>query len=278
MGTGFSGPDAQADFTRARRRQVLERLATRLRREPSDIDVILPFGEVIDALGHAGARDVGLESIPLDSIVGTTERTADFDRRFRPVTERVRPRWERIARAERRGEPMPPISVYRIGDLHFVRDGHHRVSVARAQGRTHIDGYVREVRTTLAAGRDIRLSDLPLKSHERMFWERVPLPAEGRGRIALRDPGDYSLLAEGVEAWGFRASQARRAFLTREEVARSWFAEEYVPVVEMLGEADLLGPGTETESYMRTTAERWRLMRTHTWSDEAIDSVRRSLR
>jgi hypothetical protein len=278
METGFTASDAQSDFARARRRRILELLVARLRREPSDVNLILPFGEVIDALGLASSRDLGLQSIPLDSIVGTAERSVDFDRRFRPLNERVRSRWESIAQAERRGQAMPPISVYRIGDLHFVRDGHHRVSVARARNRTHIDAYVREVRTRLAAGRDIRVSDLPLKSHERMFWERVPLPPEARPRISLRNPGDFSVLAEGVEAWGFRAAQARRAFLTRGEVARAWFEEEYVPVVAMLREADLMGPGSETENYMRVTAERWRLMRTHDWSDEAIERVRRSLR
>ena len=154
----------------------MSRLAARLRREPSDVNVILPFDEVVDALGRRGEKSLGLQTIPLDSIVGTVDRSREFDRAFRPTSSRVRPRWERIAMAQRKGQAMPPIDVYRIGELHFVEDGHHRVSVAHALGDTHIEAHVREVQTKLGAGRELRLRDLPLKRHERVFRERVPLP------------------------------------------------------------------------------------------------------
>jgi hypothetical protein len=272
--TGLPLTDAQFDFSRARRQRVLSRLADRLRREPSDVDVILPFEEVVEALGRKGERWLGLQSIPIESIVGTVDRSREFDRRFRPKSSRVRPRWERIAEAQRRGEAMPPIDVYRIGDLHFVRDGHHRVSVARAQGLTHIDAYVTEVETELGADAEIRLADLPLKSHQRLFYERVPLPADAREGIRLADPWAYAELAEAVEAWGFRAIQDRREFMAREEVAEAWFRDEYVPVVEMLREADLIGKLTETEAYMRIAAERYRLLRTHVWDEQVIERLR----
>src|SRR5690606_28857147 len=126
-----------------------------------------------------------LKSLELDSIVGTVNRSKDFDRHFRPTSQRVRLRWERLAAAARRGESFPPISVKRIGTVHFVEDGHHRVSVARALGRTHIDAYVTVVRTRVGADGGIRLGDLPYKSHERLFLERVPLPAEARERVRV---------------------------------------------------------------------------------------------
>ena len=163
----------------------------------------------------------------------------------------MRTRWERIATAQQRGESMPPISVYRVGGLHFVRDGHHRVSVARALGHTQIDAYVTEIETRVGADASITLADLPLKSHERVFYERVPLPPEARGRIEVSQPERLAELAEGVEAWGFRLMQDSREFMTRDEVAGAWYREEYLPVVAMLREADLLGRGTETEAYMR---------------------------
>jgi hypothetical protein len=275
--TGLPETDAQFDFSRARRRRALSRLANRLRRVPSDLNVILPFEEVVEALGYRGERYVGLQVIPLDSIVGSVDRSRDFDRRFMPTTGRVRSRWERIATAMRRGEEIPPIDVYRIGELHFVKDGHHRVSVARALGFKVIDAYVTEVLTAVGADREITLKDLPLKSHERLFWERVPLPPEERKRIQLSDEWRYASLAEGVEAWGFRLMQARREFMTREEVAEAWFREEYVPVVEMLKEADLIGRGTETEAYMRVATLRYLLLRTHEWDDEVIERLRGEL-
>jgi hypothetical protein len=272
--TGFTQTDAQFDFGRQRRRRALSRIATRLRGEPGDVNVILPFEEVVAALGRRGERRLGLQTIPLDSIVGTIDRGREFDRRFRPTSGRVRPRWERIATAQRRGKAMPPIDVYRIGELHFVKDGHHRVSVARAFGWDTIDAYVTEVLTEIGAGQEIRLKDLPLKSHERLFHERVPLPEEARKRIKLSDEWRYAGLAEGVEAWGFRLMQARGELLTRQEVAEAWFRDEYEPVVEMLREADLMGRGTETEAYTRVVTLRYLMLRTHEWDDEVVERLR----
>ena len=277
LGTGFPDADARDDFSRARRRRVLARLAARLRREPGDVDLVLPFEEVVAALGRVGERSLGLQTIPLDSIVGTVGRTREFDRSFRPTSNRTRQRWERIADAERRGEAMPPISAYRIGDLHFVRDGHHRVSVARAQGRTDIDAYVIEVTTRVGIDRATSPADLPLKGHEHVFRERVPLSDSEFAEVRLSDPWQYGALAEGVEAWGFRHSHGRREFVTRQEVARLWLEEEFRPVVAMLREAELIGSGTPADAYMRVAAERYRLMRTHEWSDEVIERLRREL-
>ena len=275
--TGSPPLDAQTDFTRARRRRVLERLAARLRREPADFHVILPFEEVVKALGYRGERYVGLETIPLDSIVGSVDRTRDFDRSFRPTSRRTRKRWERMATAARRGEAFPPVDLYRIGDVHFVKDGHHRVSIARAQGLPDIDAYVTEVQTELGADRKITLSDLPLKSHERLFFERVPLPGEARRQIKLDDENGFAMLAEQVEAWGFRLIQELREPLDRREVAERWFRDEYEPVVSMLREADLIGKRTETEAYMAISGLRYMLLRTHSWDEQVIARLREEL-
>ena len=276
--TGFPTTDAQFDYSRARRRQVLSKLARRLRGQPGDVGLILPFDEVVEALGRVGERYVGLESIALDSIVGTVGRNRDFDREFRPVSGRTRTRWERIANAQRRGQDMPPISVYRVGDMHFVRDGHHRVSVARAHGLSHIDAYVTEVRTMVGAEGSITVGDLPVKGHERVFFERVPLPDDARAEITLSDPWRYAELAEGIEAWGFRMMQGGGELLSREDVAACWLEDEYRPVVAMLRESGLIGEGTDTDAYMRVIAERYRLLRTHEWSDEIVERLRSELR
>jgi hypothetical protein len=275
--TGFPNADAQDDFQRARRARLLAELGRRLRRLPDDVDVALPYEEVVGALGFAGERRLGLQTVALDTIVGTVDRGREFDRHFRPTSSKGRRRWERIANARRRGEAVPPVSLYRIGELHFVRDGHHRVSVARALGERTIQAYVTEVLTRIPLRADARLSDLPFKGLERLFYDRVPLAPEARERIRVRDAWDYAVLAEAVEAWGFRAIQARGETLDRPTVARDWFDHEYVPVVEMLKAADLVGDRTETEAYMRVAAERYRLLRTHEWNDEVVERLRREL-
>lgn len=275
--TGNPAADAATDFQRARRRRAVARLVSRLRGEAGDVNVILPFEEVVAALGYVSERELGLQVVALDAIVGTVDRTRDFDRDFRPTSSRVRRRFERIALAQRRGEPMPPVSLYKVGELYFVRDGHHRVAVARELGHEDIDAYVTEVFTRVGATRPLRRSDLPLKSHERLFRERVPLPEEARDKVVLRDPRRYAALAEGVEAWAFRVMQRERELLDRPTAARRWYEEEYLPVVQMLREAELIGDETEAEAYMRVATARYRLLRTHDWSQEIIERLRGEL-
>ena len=124
--------DAEQAFTRTRRRAVLKRAL----RSGSELPVLC---------ATAGSRGpAGIREIPLDAITGTLEpsRAAQFDAAFRPVRRELRTRWERIWIAEERGMTLPPISVVPVGTMYAVRDGHHRVSVARARGAIAIDGVV----------------------------------------------------------------------------------------------------------------------------------------
>jgi hypothetical protein len=269
---------ARSDFSRERRRRALSRIASRLRLEPDDVSVMLPFEEVVSALGRRSQVDLGIQTIPLDTIVGSVDRRAgEFDRDFRPAGG-VRSRWEGLAAARRRGEAMPPIDVYRVGDLHFVVDGHHRVSVARAMGDDTIEAHVTEVRTSVGADAALQARDLPLKRHERVFHERVPLPPAERARIQLSDEWRYAQLGSLVEAWGFRASHARGHLMSREEVAIAWFHEEYLPVVEVLRDAEVGGPGSDTERYLRLAMLRYLLLYTHDWSEQVIERLLGELR
>ncbi len=158
LDTGFPRADAENDFLRARRRQFLAAVARRLRFRRGDSDRIVPLDEVTGPLGWRGERHLGLQTIPLDTIVGTVDSRQAFDRHFRPTTNQVRPRWERLALAQRRGEPIPPIEVYRVGGLHFVNDGHHRVSVAAATRQKVIDAYVTQVVTAMPPCPDLACS------------------------------------------------------------------------------------------------------------------------
>jgi hypothetical protein len=274
--TGFPQADAEHDFLRIRRRQQLSRLAARLRRQPDDVSEILPFDEVVAALGWTGERRLGLRVIDLDTIVGSVDRGRDFDRWFRPRSGRTRQRWERLARAQRRGEAVPPIDVYRIGELHFVRDGHHRVSVAHALGLRSIEAFVTEVSTVMDATGIASRGDLISKDLRRVFLDRVPLPGPALATILVTTPWSYAELSETVEAWGFRLMQQENRYLDRPTVARRWYAEEFQPVVRMLEQAELIGERTDAEAYLRLAGRRYELMRTHRWDDEVIERLQRS--
>src|SRR5918993_5302325 len=265
--TGFPVQDARDDFLRARRRAAMSSIRRRLHGRNATYDVLLPFDEVVAALGRRGERDLGEQVIDVDSVVGSVDRSTGFDRLFRPISDEPERRFQRIDVALRRGEEMPAIDVYRVGDVHFVIDGHHRVAVARALGWKTINAHVTEVLTAVGADRDLRLEDLPVKGHERVFAERAPLPPRMRERLELRSADDYGVLAEMVEAWAFRWAQLRGELPDRQRAAEAWFTQEYEPAVELLRQAGLLVGGSETEAYLRLSGERYRLLRTHSWDD-----------
>jgi hypothetical protein len=137
-GTGVPVVDARADFHRARRAEILSRALRRLPTRRGGQDA-LPTLEGVRALSWTG-RD--LRVIPLQAIVGTVEETTDFGAGFRPTTNRVAERWQRVALAHRRGHALPPITVIERPDGYYVVDGRHRVSVARALGQTDIEAWV----------------------------------------------------------------------------------------------------------------------------------------
>ncbi len=167
------------------------------------------------------------------------------------------------------------MDLYRVGEVHFVRDGHHRVAVLRALGRDVIAARVTLVHTAIGAGADLRVSDLPLKGHERLFRERVPLPQALRDRVVLRVPNDWALLAEGIEAWGFRRMQERGELMDRAAVALAWFSDEYEPVLSLLREAGL-HPGNgaqDAQVYLRFAKDRYLVLRTHRWDDAVLSQL-----
>jgi hypothetical protein len=272
--TGLPFVDAREDFLRQRRRETLSRMTRILRGRSAAVDVMLPFDEVVKALGHRGEHELGERLVPLDTIIGSVDRETGFDRIFRPTSSEPQTRFERINAALRQGESMPPVDLYRVGEAHFVLDGHHRIAVARALGWTDINARVVDVETTVGVGADLTLEQLPLKSHERIFRDRVPLPAEMLAEIKLSTGDEFGELAESVEAWGFRYMQQAGELLNRRQVAEEWFREEYTPALSLLRDSGLLDPENPTESYMKLSCERYRLLLGHNWDDRVLERMR----
>jgi hypothetical protein len=132
-----------ADFSRARRKALLGRIGTRLRREAAT-DGLPCFDDLKKIPGAVGRIYRGLRTVPVAQIGGSVGRCSEFDRDFMPARASMEERWKRIDRAYHRGEELPPVSLYKVGDFYFVLDGHHRVSVARYHGVEWIDAYVTE--------------------------------------------------------------------------------------------------------------------------------------
>ena len=121
---------AHMDFIRARRRARLRAVVARFRREHAS-NQLLSFEDVRRVLVAGNRLYRGTRVVEVDEIVGSVGRWRDFDRSFLPARASMGERWKRIDRAFQRGEDLPPVELYKIGDAYFVVDGHHRVSVAR---------------------------------------------------------------------------------------------------------------------------------------------------
>ena len=137
--TGAPAVDAREDFARARRAQLAVRAVrwvSRRRRCPN-------HPRTLPATAAGPARAPRRVIIALDAIVGTVDPSPHFDARFRPASEHLRARWERVALAHRRGVALSPIAVVEGPEGYYVVDGRHRVSVARAAGRREIEAWVR---------------------------------------------------------------------------------------------------------------------------------------
>jgi hypothetical protein len=274
--TGSPRADAEADFLRARRLQVFAAVAARIALKESGDRKALSFDEVVDALGRVDEVSVGRRSIPVERIVGSVDRVRDFDPQFRPRSGRSRQRWERIAEAARRGESLPPIDVYQIGEMYFVRDGHHRVSVYRALGLPTIDADVRLVRTLIEPDDVASHSDLASRELRKLFLQRVPLGRSARHAIALSDAERYPWLAEMVEAWAARLMFAEGTGLNRIRAAHRWYAEEFVPVAALIADGGLLEKGeTMADAYMRVAGERYSVFHDHRWNAQVVAELSR---
>lgn len=272
--TGSPRADAESDFLRARRHQVLSALAAWVRNDSHDVVKSLSFTEAVDALGRRGERNLGVQVIPMEAIVGSVDKVRDFDRRFRPTSGRSRERWERMARKSRTGEAFPPIEVYKLGELYFVRDGHHRVSVGRALGAREIEAHVTEIDTVISTTDVGRRSDLDRLHWRRLFLQRVPLTGPARAEIQVTNPVFYARLAESIEAWATRLMHHEETYLDQPTMAQRWYDEEYLPVLAMIDEADVRGPDeTGADAYIRVARERYRLIREHAWNSDVMARI-----
>lgn len=187
--------------------------------------------DVLAALGEDGVMGRRQADVSLDSVVGTVSRQYDFDADFRPHNTATRDRWLRLEEAMRTGAAVPPVDLVQLGELYFVSDGHHRVSVAKSMGMVAIPARVVRVCTIAYAMCCIRMAHLLHKAAEREFLERVPLPVEVRPDLWLDEPADWARLADAAEAWGFRQSLTGMPVPNRQELAERWWVEEVAPTV-----------------------------------------------
>jgi hypothetical protein len=215
----------------------------------------MPLDEALGALGGDGVMGRRLAEVPVGQIVGTVARAGDFDGDFRLLNRELRNRWREVAGAMGRGVE-PPVELIQLGELYFVVDGHHRVSVARTLGRDTVVAQVLRICTIAYAMGCLKLAHLPSKAAERRFLERVPLPDQVRADLWLDEPVGWARLTDAAEAWAFRQSLTGRQLRDREELAGAWWVEEVTPVLDRLRTAETLVDLRDVELYAVALAAR----------------------
>ena len=162
----------RADFSRARFKAFLNRIRSTVSGQPT---TLLSYDDVKAKLHVGGPIYRGVQTVRVDQIVGSLNRYHQFDRAFLPVEDQIASRWQSVDRAFYTDVSLPPILLYKVGQVYFVVDGHHRVSVAREQGQEFIDAEVRECATKVNITPDLKPEDLVILGEKVHFLERTRL-------------------------------------------------------------------------------------------------------
>ncbi len=250
MNSEFQGA-VDADFSRARLKAFFADVAAILSRRPN---ALLTFDEVRDKLHIRQQIYRGVRAVPVAKIVGTVNRYADFDRHFLPTQSHTQDRWKSIDRAHYQAVNLPPVVLYQIGDAYFVRDGHHRVSVARQQGVEFIDAEVIECQARVPIAPDLRPDDLIIKGEYTDFLERTGLDRlRPDQHVEFSIPGNYQALLKHIAVHHYFLGLERDAEVSWEEAVCSWYDNLYLPIVEAIRAQNVLAefPGrTEADLYL----------------------------
>jgi uncharacterized protein (TIGR00730 family) len=207
---------------------------------------LLSFEQVRDKLKVRAQHYAGVQTIPLDEIVGSVGRYHEFTRAFLPAREFVRERWKRVYEAAHSQEGFPPIDVYKIGDVYFVRDGHHRVSVLRELGATSVEAIVTELDTPIPLSADVGQEELDLKEEYAVFLQETGLDGQRPDQqVEFTLRGQYQKLYGHIAVHRhYLGVDEQREVPWSEAVAR-WYDEVYRPVVDVIREEGILDAFTE---------------------------------
>ncbi len=214
---------------------------------------LLSFDEVKQRLRLHDERYLGLQEIPLEKIVGSVGRYKDFTRSFLPRTNAIRSRWQRLDAMARGMEGFPPIEVYKVGDVYFVSDGNHRVSVAHQLGAKTIEAYVTELPTAVPFDENTKPDDLETKESYAEFLRKTHLDALRPGsEVILTEPARYRQILEHISVHKYFMGIEQAHDITWDEAVVSWYDNVYMPMIELIRKYDVLSqfPGrTEADLY-----------------------------
>jgi dienelactone hydrolase len=238
------------DWEKARRTAFVQDILAAFTQRPADL---LPFEEVRRHLGLLNLRYLGVQDVPLANIIGSVGRYRDFTRAFFPRSDDMRDRWRQIDGLSVAGD-LPPVELYKVSNTYYVRDGNHRVSVARQQKIAYIQAYVWEYETRASLKPDTDINDLLCKAAHAAFMERTNLDRLYPDlSIELSQPDGYDELLYEIEAYQHIMSRIDEREVPFDEAVMLWYEMRYTPIVEIIRQRDILSEFsccTEADLYL----------------------------
>jgi hypothetical protein len=221
-----------SSFTKAHRKEMYHRLARIVR--GTGPAPLVSFNDMRTRLHLFQQTYAGLQTIDVDKIVGTVDRSEDFDRDFLPRSPQTRERWERLERAFP-SLGFPPISVYQVHDVYFVIDGNHRVALAKQRGAEFIDAEVTEILTDIDIDEDIDFERIIYLEKARRFMQQSGLErSRPMARIEFSRPHGFVELLEVVKVHGYDLMMEQNKVLAPHEIAADWYDRVYLPAIEAI--------------------------------------------
>ena len=267
------------EWKQARRTAFVEEVLAVLKQRPADL---LSFDHVHEKLQLNDVRYLDLQHVPLDQIVGSVGRYGDFTRAFCPRLDHLQGRWERIERLVSTGRSLPPVELYKVGQVFFVRDGNHRVSVARHHGRSSIEACVWEYDAPIPLEADCDIDELLCNTAREAFLEHTRIERLCPDmHVELTQPDGYDTLLHEIERFQEILSRMEGRELPSDEAVALWCEIRYIPVVEVIRRRAILQdfPGrTEADLYLWLCHNRRELeegYQQHVMMEEAADDLAR---
>ena len=241
----------RADFSRARFKAFLNRAFAAISGQPT---TLLDYDEIKQSLHIGGPIYRGVQTVRVDQIVGSLNRYHEFDRAFLPAENQLAARWQSIDNAFYKDISLPPVVLYKVGQVYFVVDGHHRVSVARQQGQEFIDAEVRECSTKVNITPDLKTEDLKILGEKVRFLERTRLDdLRPQAKIRLTVPDGFDRMLEHIAVHRYFMGLDLKRDISEEEAIIHWYDTVYFPIVKEIRKSKILKdfPGkTEGDLYL----------------------------
>jgi hypothetical protein len=241
----------RSDFQRARFKAFMHRVIGALSGQPS---TLLSYDEIKEKLRVGGPIYRGVKTVRVDQIAGSLNRYHEFDRVFLPASDKLAERWQRVNRAFYEEVSLPPVVLYKVGEVYFVVDGHHRVSVARKQGQIYIEAEVRECATRVNITPDIKVEDLQILGSKVTFLERTSLDhLRPDADIKVTIPDGFDRMLEHIAVHRYFMGLDWKRNISEEEAVTHWYDTVYMPIVNVIRDTQILKyfPGrTEADLYL----------------------------